>query len=415
MFDKEFHFALVLILACVLAACSSDDPAPTQVPETVASPTFDPPAGDYTAVQAVTIDCPTSAAEIYYTLDGTDPDETSNLYTAPSTIDVAVSTTIKARAYKTGMTASAITTGDFAIDFPDVAEPVITPAAGVFSNGQQVDITCSSVGATIYYTLDGSDPTEASSPYTLPFQVNSTTAVKARAYAADMDPSPIAEELLVILGGLVAYYPFNGDAQDASGNGHTGTVFGAVGAEDRRGSGNGALQFDGVDDYVELSDEASFDFTEFTITAWVRFDVLPVNPGPGLPGFYTLVNKGASVGNYAFRLIHRGGASYCNLNYAHRTAVGSWSSGSSPTDIDHSTWYHVAVAVAGEVSFYVDGTLDFTSTGMSAMVLDNDNVLIGKRYHPTDEHFLNGFLDDVRFYDRALSETEIRMLFEAEN
>ena len=59
-----------------------------------------------------------------------------------------------------------------------VAKPVITPNGGTFFEAQDVTISCETEGATIYYTTDGTNPSEASTRYT-PFRVNETTTVKA--------------------------------------------------------------------------------------------------------------------------------------------------------------------------------------------------------------------------------------------
>ncbi|MFW9930969.1 MAG: hypothetical protein ACFFD1_16390, partial [Candidatus Thorarchaeota archaeon] len=69
--------------------------------------------------------------------------------------------------------------------------------------------------------------------------------------------------------GLVAYYPFNGNAKDESGNGNDGVIIGASATKDRFGTRNSAYSFDGVDDYIEVADSRSLNFTNsFTISAW---------------------------------------------------------------------------------------------------------------------------------------------------
>lgn len=89
----------------------------------VALPTFSPSAGTYYSSQLVSIDCTTEDATIHYTLDGTDPDQTSPIYTEPLSIEET--TTVKARAYKTDMTPSPIATAVYtietAIEVPDLA------------------------------------------------------------------------------------------------------------------------------------------------------------------------------------------------------------------------------------------------------------------------------------------------------
>ena len=71
-----------------------------------------------------------------------------------------------------------------------VAKPVISPAGGTFTEAQEVTIT--SEGNTIYYTLDGTDPTNESTPYTAPFTVSTDCTVKAIAYDAEGNASSVA-------------------------------------------------------------------------------------------------------------------------------------------------------------------------------------------------------------------------------
>ncbi len=72
------------------------------------------------------------------------------------------------------------------------ASPVITPGTGVYTTPQSVSITCSTAGATIYYTTDGTNPVLTSSVYSAPISVTGSTTIKAMAVAPGMDPSYVA-------------------------------------------------------------------------------------------------------------------------------------------------------------------------------------------------------------------------------
>ncbi len=72
-----------------------------------------------------------------------------------------------------------------------VSRPVMIPTPGTYGAPQQVSLTCSTSGSTIYYTLDGSTPTTASTRYTGPFTVSTTATVKALATASSLDPSGV--------------------------------------------------------------------------------------------------------------------------------------------------------------------------------------------------------------------------------
>ena len=69
--------------------------------------------------------------------------------------------------------------------------------------------------------------------------------------------------------GLVAYYPFNGNAKDESGNGNNGTVFGAQSSTDRFGAAEQAFRFDGEDDFIEVLDSLSLrPASALTLSIW---------------------------------------------------------------------------------------------------------------------------------------------------
>lgn len=87
----------------------------------VATPTFNPNGGTFTEAQTVTISCETQGATIYYTTDGTDPDDESTLYEGP--ITVGESMTVKAIAYDNNDNASAIASATFTINLPYSGAP----------------------------------------------------------------------------------------------------------------------------------------------------------------------------------------------------------------------------------------------------------------------------------------------------
>ena len=72
-----------------------------------------------------------------------------------------------------------------------VVEPVIVPGSCLFSPSTNVTITCATSGATIHYTLDGSEPTSSSSVYSAPIAISATTTIKARAFAANKEASDV--------------------------------------------------------------------------------------------------------------------------------------------------------------------------------------------------------------------------------
>jgi glucosylceramidase len=161
-------------------------------PETAtaaATPTFAPAPGTYTAAQSVTLADTTTGAKIYYTTNGTVPTAASTLYT--KAIGVTVTTTIKAIATATGYGTSAVASGTYTIT-PPAATPTFSPAPGTFTTTQQVTLADATKGATIYYTVDGSQPTAKSSVYSKAIGVSATETINAIATATGYSTSATA-------------------------------------------------------------------------------------------------------------------------------------------------------------------------------------------------------------------------------
>ncbi len=170
----------------------------TVTPDVVATPVISPAEGQYNDEVEVTITCATDGATIYYTIDGNDPTSASSVYSAPFTL--TADATVKAFAVKADMDDSAIAEAIYTITtiVETVETPVITPATGTYYAEQSVAIATATADATIYYTIDGNDPTTASSVYSEAFAVTATTTVKAFAVKAGMTDSEIAESIITI-------------------------------------------------------------------------------------------------------------------------------------------------------------------------------------------------------------------------
>ncbi|HBD95770.1 MAG TPA: hypothetical protein DC057_16495 [Spirochaetia bacterium] len=145
-----------------------------------------PEEGTYSALAftGVTLSVLTPDAIIKYTVDGTEPDDTSLTYTKAITLNEGV-TTIKARAYKEGFDSSPICVSEYTIvgagEELIVSDPVVV-ASGVtpYTIDTDFTITCSTANASIYYTTNGSEPTTSSTKYTKAFKLSvGTQTVKA--------------------------------------------------------------------------------------------------------------------------------------------------------------------------------------------------------------------------------------------
>jgi hypothetical protein len=161
-----------------------------------ATPMFSIAAGTYTSIQTVTITDTTAGAAIYYTTNGITPTTASTPYTGP--ITVSSSETLKAIAVAASYTNSAVASADYVIDLPAAATPTFSPAAGTYTYAQTVKITDSTLGATIYYTTNGTTPTASSTMYTGAIPVNTTETINAIAIASGYAGSAVASATFTI-------------------------------------------------------------------------------------------------------------------------------------------------------------------------------------------------------------------------
>ncbi|MBR2101408.1 MAG: chitobiase/beta-hexosaminidase C-terminal domain-containing protein [Prevotella sp.] len=151
--------------------------------------------------------CPTTGANIYYTLDGTTPTSSSTHYTSAFTL--SKSATVKAIAIK-GDISSEVTEASYILK-PQT--PYINVQTGTYNNPQNVSIYCNGPnGAVIYYTTDGSDPT--SSPtrihYSGSFTISANTTIKAVAEYGEFDTSDMAQSDISLEVGTPTFSPAGG-------------------------------------------------------------------------------------------------------------------------------------------------------------------------------------------------------------
>lgn len=145
-----------------------------------ATPVFNPSSGPITNGTPITISCATPGSIIYYTIDGSTPTTNSQIYSVPVIINGG--TTLSAYA-----TAAQHLDGNVLSTFYQLvqtADPVFNPPPGPVAYGTPVSITSTTLGATIYYTLDGSNPTTSSPVYSSPIVITGDTNLSVMAVAA---------------------------------------------------------------------------------------------------------------------------------------------------------------------------------------------------------------------------------------
>lgn len=168
--------------------------------------TISPTLNTFIRSLEITLTATPTDANIYYTTDGTEPTESSTLYTEPFTI--TESTTIKARAYSNHYTSSPIISrkyfGVLVIDSLD-----ITPNDGVFVISKIVTATSVPEDTNIYYTTDGNDPDENSTLYSGPLTITEGGTYKFKAFKTKYTPSEIITRIFTEITGLSFYNQYD--------------------------------------------------------------------------------------------------------------------------------------------------------------------------------------------------------------
>ena len=158
---------------------------------TVATPGLAPAGGTFTNAVAVTLNCATAGATIYYTTDGSDP--TSNSMVYRTAIQLTNSAVVKVRGTAAGLGDSLVASASFTIlQLAAVPRPILTPAEGTFGDWVKVTVKCDLAKAVIRYTVDGTEPTSSSPQYKAAIPVKQTSTLKAKAFKTGYLASPTA-------------------------------------------------------------------------------------------------------------------------------------------------------------------------------------------------------------------------------
>lgn len=221
--------------------------------------------------------------------------------------------------------------------------------------------------------------------------------------------------------GLVAFYPFNGNAVDESSNSYDGTIQGAVLTHDRLGSTGKAYKLDGVDDKITFGNVLDFGSSDFTISFWINVNVfIGQIPGTGTYGGW-VINKGITVYGTPSRAGYGINArKYNEKNYV-QFYMGNQQDQTFLVEkegFSEETWYQITVVRQSlKQKLYVNGVLVSESSLPNTFSVNTNIPLVFGSIDkfgndPTGTSYFNGAIDDVRFYNRALSLEEITYLYE---
>ncbi len=204
--------------------------------------------------------------------------------------------------------------------------------------------------------------------------------------------------------GLVGYWPFSGNANDASSNGNNGTVNGATLTADRFGNQNSAYSFNGTSNYIAVPHNATFNMQKATWNVWVKINAASTGNGYYIFGkrdnaqhhvnFYESLGAGRAIIGWTTNQA----SSVGTINI-----IGSWHLLSMTYDQTLST---------NNFKSYLDGVYYQSATVQPFSFLNGD-IRFGIEANFNYWQPLNGLIDDASIYNRILTQTEIQQLFTA--
>ncbi len=220
--------------------------------------------------------------------------------------------------------------------------------------------------------------------------------------------------------GLKAYYPFTGNANDVSGNNNNPVFNNATLTADRFGNANSAYRFNGTSSYMRIPNNPTLNMPsgQISLSVWVK----PT-------GYWMFDCKNNAIimklsadyedGNYSLRFVDWPNGCTNNNNYDNEKFGGITGSGANGGGVVANTptvqlnqWYNVVYTNDGIKSkIYVNCILRDSSINVGPADLSNSSDLFfGHLNSPAFPYWLNGDLDEVRIYDRALNQDEVNVL-----
>lgn len=219
--------------------------------------------------------------------------------------------------------------------------------------------------------------------------------------------------------GLVAHWNFNGNANDITGNGYNGTATSISYTAGKLNMANTAAEFNGSGSYISVPYQSGLNVSQYTICAMVK-----------IKGFYTgtcqasmILSRGGGYasGAYSLQFNDNGYDNSCSIvDTSKNLFLGHAGPGSpqlslpfkkTPTLVS-GRWYCVTSVYDGDsLRFYIDGDFKYAvdiksplGTSTAALSIGSDRFTNFALY----PYWLNGILDDLRLYNRALTPAEIR-------
>ena len=258
-------------------------------------------------------------------------------------------------------------------------------------------------------------PTASITPSASQLCTGGSTTLTASTSVSNVSACASTDLPATLQNGLVGYWPFCGNANDASGNGNNGTVNGATLTSDRFGNANSAYSFDGAP-LTNITMNISQNIEKLTFSAWVNYEILNTY----YPHVAFFSSSTSSVGQLGYLAFLGDNPSY--LNNGLSGFLQSYPNYlQSNNSVSSGAWHHLVVVYSASInnhSIYIDGQLNATGNATSLLPLINGyKMTIGNSIDGWNglveygEMAFNGKIDDIAIWNRALTAAEIQQLY----
>lgn len=316
----------------------------------------------------------------------------------------------------------------------------VSPATGSFEEGESVTLTATPAENYVFSNWNGD---AAGSTSTISVTIDTDKNITASFVKKDTDGDGVTDDLdqcpntangasvdsngcadnqipsYIPTSGLAAWYPFNGTSDDLSGNANDGAVSGPAPSNDRFGNANAAFTFDGIDDYIEIADDASIRPQFISISLWFK-----TSEGTNAQSLLyksewnTYLNEQYSLALNFSNSPNQFDCSVKNNNNCDNPGSG-WQRNQVTDPVDDNIWHHLVYTYdGGQSTIYIDG-VGVSTQEFAPGEIDNcagSPLFIGRQWIDGEFVALNpyiGELDDIGIWNRPLTATEVVNIYQS--
>jgi len=219
-------------------------------------------------------------------------------------------------------------------------------------------------------------------------------------------------QIAVSAQGLIAYYPFTGNALDESGNGNHGELKGPSNTVDRFGNQKSAFEFDGWDDWIKIDTIDYNILSKYSVSVWIHPDKYSSNN-------QAIINNSkhdnGKLDMIGLQLLNKDHPNYPNkIQFFHNdsTEINGADSITTDRDFQISKWIHIVIVNNGDsLKIYYDGQLDNALINVTQNSITNKAFWKIGKLNDINGNYFDGKIDDIRIYNKAITENKIKEIF----